>query len=51
MGRALPNLSFSFKSWYPYKGHPEERAWSDYCYNFEMSVREYFLSKQQVYSM
>ena len=26
-------------------------AWSDYCNNFENSVRESFLSKQQICSM
>ena len=31
--------------------HPEECAWSDYCYNFEKIEREYFPSKQQIYSM
>ena len=29
----------------------EEGSWYDYCNNFEKSKWEYFLSKQQIYSM
>ena len=45
----IPSLSEI--SWSPLKENPEEGAWSANCNDFEKSEWEYFLSKQQIYSM
>ena len=52
MGWKSPLLSLPWlQTLIPYKEHSKKCAWPDYCNNFEKSEREYFLSKQQIYSM